>query len=583
MIADTAAQVGRAVLVSTPTRAQYAALRAWLQGLSAADVANRWLMTDPDVEWSEAGALSEIRAIRSACAQQALRHGREALATALASGSRSASAKLQEGLRELERLGSPAPQPGQVVRLWFAAPLARRLTDAGVATLGELLALANDRGRAWWRRVPRIGPTAAVAIVRTLVASEATLGKLGAHVTGAALPVPLLAPTLTPGQGRAVPLEAMRLPALLDGRAGRNRADHARCRIGADHDYAAIQTWLSLWSEGSSTWRAYRKESERFLAWAILERGRAFSDLATEDCLAYRAFLAQREFGPRWAGPQVARTLPGWRPLQGALSPRSRAYAEKVLSALCAWLVGRRYLDSNPWEGVPTLRVAGSAIDIERAVPDPVWLALATWLDEQSQGDSYWRTVRAALLLLHDSGMRVFEAAGADRAGLRPASGDGPLWGELQIVGKRTKLRMVPLSRRAYAALEAHWLDRQALGDTAGPLLAPVTAGTSPRAKAKAEQGRAGYSDRGLRHLVDRAGGAFRAWLGEHHAELARHALFLHPHAFRHAFGTAATEAGVPLDVVQSYLGHVSPSTTAIYNKAGARRRQQEVTKMYPS
>ncbi|MHA6823873.1 phage integrase family protein [Ralstonia pseudosolanacearum] len=42
------------------------------------------------------------------------------------------------------------------MRLWFAAPLAKRLTDAGVATLGALMALANDRGRAWWRRVPRI-------------------------------------------------------------------------------------------------------------------------------------------------------------------------------------------------------------------------------------------------------------------------------------------------------------------------------------------------------------------------------------------------------------------------------------------
>lgn len=565
----------------TPTRAQYAALRGWLQGVPPAAVAERWLSTDPDAEWSEPAALQALRGIRAELAQIALRHGREELARTLNAGHRSASQELQAQLRELERLGSPAPRPDHAVRLWFAAPLARRLMDAGIATLGELLALANDRGRAWWRRVPRIGPTAAAAIVRTLVSAEATLGKLGAHVTGAPLPTPLLAPVLAPGQGKAVPLEAMRLPAALDGRAGRNRAEYARCQIGADHDYAAIQTWLSLWPEGSSTWRAYRKEAERFLAWAILERGKAFSDLVTEDCLAYRAFLAQKELGPRWAGPQVARTLPGWRPFQGALAPRSRAYAEKVVSALCAWLVGRRYLDSNPWEGVPALRVAAQAIDIERAVPADVWKVLMPWLDERAGSDPYWRTVRAALLVLHDSGMRVFEAAAADRSGLRPTLREGALWGELEIVGKRTKLRMVPISRRAYAALEAHWRDRGALGDTEGPMLAPVTLGTSPRARAKAAEGRTGYSVRGLRHVVDRAGQAFRAWLVEHHAELARHKLFLHPHAFRHAFGTDATDAGVPIDVLQSYLGHASPATSAIYSKAGERRRQGEIRKLY--
>ena len=40
-------------------------------------------------------------------------------------------------------------------------------------------------------------------------------------------------------------------------------------------------------------------------------------------------------------------------------------------------------------------------------------------------------------------------------------------------------------------------------------------------------------------------------------------------------------EAGVPLDVRQSYLGHASPATSAIYDKAGARRRQREVAKLF--
>lgn len=136
-------------------------------------------------------------------------------------------------------------------------------------------------------------------------------------------------------------------------------------------------------------------------------------------------------------------------------------------------------------------------------------------------------------------------------------------------MGKRNER---PISRRAYAALEAHWTDRDVLGGLAGPLLAPVGTGTSPRARAKAAQGQTGYSDRGLRHLVDRAGTQFRGWLAEHHAELARRPLCLHPHAYRHAFGTAATEAQAAGDVVQSSLGQASPATTALYHQAGARK-----------
>lgn len=92
--------------------------------------------------------------------------------------------------------------------------------------------------------------------------------------------------------------------------------------------------------------------------------------------------------------------------------------------------------------------------------------------------------------------------------------------------------------------------------------------------------GRVGYSDRGLRKLVYQAAEALRDYLEQAQPDLATQTEHLHPHAFRHAFGTAATEAGVPVDVVQSYLGHASPSTTAIYNKASARRRQHEIAKL---
>ena len=40
------------------------------------------------------------------------------------------------------------------------------------------------------------------------------------------------------------------------------------------------------------------------------------------------------------------------------------------------------------------------------------------------------------------------------------------------------------------------------------------------------------------------------------------------PKGLRHAFGVAAVQAGIPLNMVQKWLGHAQLSTTAIYADA---------------
>ena len=82
-----------------------------------------------------------------------------------------------------------------------------------------------------------------------------------------------------------MPWENIRVPREVDGSHGVFRAPKSMCALEADNDYQAIN------HEANDTQRAYRREAERLLPWAITERGKALSSLTSEDATAYRTFL----------------------------------------------------------------------------------------------------------------------------------------------------------------------------------------------------------------------------------------------------------------------------------------------------
>ena len=96
-----------------------------------------------------------------------------------------------------------------------------------------------------------------------------------------ALPVPLHA---------VAPMELVLIPVERNGAQGNNRSPEP-CRIHANHDLDAINSWLSLKDDNAKTYQAYKKELERLLLWAVLERGKPISSLNTDDCRAYITFL----------------------------------------------------------------------------------------------------------------------------------------------------------------------------------------------------------------------------------------------------------------------------------------------------
>jgi integrase/recombinase XerC len=559
------------------TRARLAALRAWLQGVPVEAIAGRYLASEEEIPDARI-AHREILAIRDALIQRALQHNRADLAALLDKPPRHSDRGMSRAgaaLGELETLGSPRPDPSHAVELWFAPVLARRLRAAGLATVGDLQRRRDDRGAGWWRQIPRVGAIAAQTLERWLTRHRGATG-----ADGMAVDLPRPAVVLAAGTGALPPLEAMQLPSLLDGNAGSNRAPHEHCAIDALNDLQAVSSWLSLWTDSPHTFRAYRREAERFLAWCVVERGKPFSSASTDDCSAYRSWLADPQPAERWVGPALPRDRAGWRPFSRALSRNSRVHAETVLSALCAWLVGRGYLRLNPWTGLPRRRKSGPQLQVQKAPPVEQWDSFLAWLGDRCLSHAHARTIYATVLLLRDSGMRCAEAAHATRDGLVRLSGsNGALWGELEIIGKGDKDRAVPVSAAAHAALAAHWRDRRIEEDGTGPLLAPLSRPATPRSAQRTAKH--GYSVNGLRQLVTKA---YDGWLEHLQASdpaAAAMAVRVRPHALRHAFGSHAIAAGIDLDVVQSYMGHASAATTAIYTRASERRRQGQIGRLY--
>jgi integrase len=200
-----------------------------------------------------------------------------------------------------------------------------------------------------------------------------------------------------------------------------------------------------------------------------------------------------------------------------------------------------------------------------------------------------FRLVRAALLLIGDTGLRREEAALATRDKLKPISDNAVLW-ELDVLGKRNRWRTVFPSQRAISAISAHWQDRGqdfSFGLTATPLLSPLVAPSTKSSnfkhrKKSGEMADNGFSPDGLYQVIKTA---FERIADDSTLNLTlderNHLRRSTTHALRHTFGTQAVAGDVPLDVVQKVLGHASLQTTTIYVQAEKRRSIGELDKFF--
>ena len=249
----------------------------------------------------------------------------------------------------------------------------------------------------------------------------------------------------------------------------------------------------------------YRRDLEKLIAAA------GETSLAELQVHQIRRFVAQLH-GKGLSGRSLARTLSAWR-------------------GFFSWLGEHDAVALNPCEGVrspKSPRLLPKALSVDES---------ARLLEPVDEGDQVLALRDTAIFeLFYSSGLRLAELAALDCDALDSALHEG----EVRVLGKRSKARLVPVGGKAREALAAWAAVRNSLAAVEEKALFV---------------GRRGGR---LSHRMIQERLALRAvQLG-----LPRH---VHPHMLRHSFASHLLQSSGDLRAVQEMLGHASIASTQVY------------------
>ena len=543
--------------ITFPDADSLMALRAWYAGLTARAAVARYLPDAKTPGQSARGILGKIRRQLIAVANSRQRSDLAALFEQTQDNRSRLAGAVARAIEALRSLPIPTPQIGDDIGLWFVPRTVRALRAYGINTLTDLT-VRIPRRRGWWQVVDGLGAASAKRIEAFFAAHTALTEKARA----------LIAPDAT----AVVPWEQLRLPHEVDGSKGHFRAPRDTCMLKAANDYEAVQAWLTL-HETLATQRSYRKEAERLILWAIVEREQALSSLTTDDVIAYRAFLRRPTPHGRWIGPPRPRDSTEWRPFASALSARSIAYALSVLGALFRWLIAQRYVLANPFAGI---KVRGNprsvALDTTRGFTETEWLAVRNIADglENTHGWAEPAAQRMRFLLdfAYATGLRVSELVTATLRDIQTDEYDDH-W--LHLVGKGSKVAKVALPPLARMALDQYLIQRG---------LSVVPARWNPKTPlvANLDRDRAdGITSARLWHVMRRFFRQAADLIAPGHPATADKLRRASPHWMRHTHASHALARGAELTTVRDNLRHASIATTSVYLHSDEAKRARQI------
>jgi integrase/recombinase XerC len=209
---------------------------------------------------------------------------------------------------------------------------------------------------------------------------------------------------------------------------------------------------------------------------------------------------------------------------RAGLAPKSLQRLLSSCRSLFRQLAREGQLTSDPLLGVRGPKV-------RRKLPQVLDVDEATALVETGGDGALATRDRAMLELFYSSGLRLSELVGLRWLDLRLDDG------EVRVLGKGSKTRIVPVGRHAVAALRA-------LGAAEGmPADGPVFRG----------RGGAPINPRTVQLRLNKL--ALQQGMPKH----------IHPHLLRHTFASHMLESSGDLRAVQKLLGHADIATTQIY------------------
>ena len=232
---------------------------------------------------------------------------------------------------------------------------------------------------------------------------------------------------------------------------------------------------------------------------------------------------------------------------RSGLSAASIKLIVVALKIFFRFLAGRGTIKSDPAEAVALPR-------IERYLPETLnELQVEKLIESINTRAELGLRDRAMIELLYASGLRISELANARLEEF------GAEEGILRVTGKGNKTRMVPVGRKACAALAAYL-------STERPKLVKKRSGSEVF-----------LSKRGTRLT------SARIWqIVKDRARQSGLEANVYPHLLRHSFATHLLSNGADLRIIQEMLGHADISTTQVYTHVDQQRLKAVHRQFHP-
>ena len=498
-------------------------------------------------------------------------------------------------LNTLNSLAEPVPDLDQAVVLWFPEAVCAAL-PAKVNTLADLVDLLEAVFAGDTPCPEALKP----ALKKLTVFFDEHALQLGYQLNkkpeSSVLPVPL---------HNVAPLERALIPVELNGEQGSNRSPEPS-RIHATHDLEAINSWLALKDDNAKTCQAYKKELERLLLWAVLERGKALSSLNTDDCRAYIKFLKGLSTADQhWVTLEPANKRYGkWKPFyyrarksghgqapdsperpQRVLSPKSINYAKTVIASCMEWLVKQNYLKHNNFQDIPSIKFAQTKLQSNnRAFTLKQMQLLFAYAEKQIDPASPEfianRRILFILKFAFSTGLRIHELAAASFGDIECLEDEAGEHYFLRVIGKHSKIRKTSLPLVFNEELQDYLKVRGLPSDFD---FMPEQAPLIPSLRDKT--GRKHLTPAGIHKIL----AAFFEQMFNHletdeHADkrLLSKLRQASTHWLRHSYGSyLANDKQVPLTYIRDELGHANISTTSLYLNTDAKQRQKVVSEAF--